>query len=78
MVDVLLRCHRHEQVLVEPFRQLRQHLILGPANQHWRQRLADSIKIAIANDLAVVITHLMIGQESERWPEPMPIDEPDN
>ena len=78
VVNTLLRRHRHEEVLVEPFGQLFQDLRLPAADQHRRQRLADAVEVSIADDLAVVVVHLMIRQESEGRPEPMLVDKRDD
>ena len=74
MLHLLLR-HGHEKVLVEALGQLLEHLVLVPPHQDRLQRLADLVEILVADDLAVVVAHLMIVQQAEGRTQPEAIDE---
>src|SRR6185437_14190081 len=67
--------HRHENVRVDAFGQLIEYLVLVPPHQNRLQRLADLVEVAITDDLAVRVTHLMIVQQAEGGAETEAIDE---
>ena len=67
-----------KKFLSRRFGQLREHLRLRAANQDRRERSADAIELAVANDLSVLVVYLVVGQEPERRPEAVPVDEADD
>ena len=75
VVDLLLRGHGDEQVLVQPAGQFRQHLRLGPPQQDRLQGFGDPGEVAIADDPPVVVKLLVLGEEAKRRPEAKTVHE---
>ncbi len=67
--------HRHVNVVVNPLRQLVEHLILVPADEDRFERLADAIKVLIADHLAHFVVNLMFVQQLEGRAEPITVHE---
>ena len=69
----LLRCHRHEEILVQPLGKLVEDLFLLAAKEYRLQGLADFVEARVADDLAVLIAKLMLVQQPVRRAEAVAI-----
>ena len=74
----LLRRHRNEEILIEAFGQLLQHVLFLPPNEYRRKGFADAVKLAVAYYPAGLVEHLVLMQKAKRRPESMRVDELDN
>ncbi len=69
-VDVALQLrHRHEDGAVDALGQLVEHLVLLPAQQDRRERLAEPVEVAVADHLADVVADLVVVQQAKRRAE---------
>ena len=75
VVRHLLFRHGHEVVLVEPLRQLLEHLLLRPADQDRREGPPDLVEVPVADDPAVLVHVLMLGEEPEHRSQAEAVDE---
>ena len=78
MVHELLLGHRHEQGVVDALGQLVEHFGLASANHDRRQRRADPIEIAVADDPARLVAPLVFVQQAPGGAEPVLVDELDD
>jgi hypothetical protein len=70
--------HRHEQGVVDALGQLFQYLRLAPAQQDRRQRLADPVQFAVADDASALVALLMFVEQAPGRPQAVLIDELDD
>ena len=66
--------HRHEDIVVDALGQLVENLGLVAANQDRLQRLAQSVEVLVADDLADLVADLMFVQQAKRRAEAEAID----
>ncbi|HEX7679164.1 MAG TPA: hypothetical protein VF713_13625 [Thermoanaerobaculia bacterium] len=78
MMFALLRCHGDEELLLEPFRKLRQDFLLAPPHHDGRERGRHPIEIAVAGHPSVLVFRLVRVEETVRGSKPERIDEVDD
>ena len=72
---LLERRHRHEEVLVEPLRQLVEHLAFLAAQKDRFERLADLVQLRVADDFAVIVANLVGFEQAKGRAQAKAIDE---